>query len=435
MIPVVIIAGGRGTRLAGISNGLPKSLMPIGGRPLIEHQLAALRREGVREITMLVGYGASLIKDHCGSGERYGVSIKYVQEPSPLGTAGALAQLRGRFNRDFLVVYGDLLFDLNLAPIQAYHHARGALATLVAHPNDHSAASDLLQTDAAGRVTAWFPKHQRGREFHHNLVNAGVYVCSPAFLDYLATSTQHLSDLGREVFPTLLTRGAPLYAYRTSEYINDMGTSEEQYRRVERQHAQGLPGALSSRHPRRPVFLDRDGTINLKTGFVSSPDQFTLATGAAQGIRKLNDAGFLAICVTNQSVIARNLCDEATLDVIHKKMETLLGAQGAHLDALYYCPHHPDRGFPGERAEYKVPCECRKPNIGMFKAACEEFNIDFAQSYTVGDAPSDIEAGVRAGTKTLYIGDWHGDANGVKLPDGICGSLGEAAEWILAHDH
>jgi D-glycero-D-manno-heptose 1,7-bisphosphate phosphatase len=153
----------------------------------------------------------------------------------------------------------------------------------------------------------------------------------------------------------------------------------------------------------KAVFLDRDGTINAFNGFITRPEDFELLEGAAEAIRKINSLGYLVIVITNQPVIARGELDFETLDLIHKKMETDLGKHGAYIDDLFFCPHHPDKGFSGERPEYKIDCDCRKPKPGMILQAAQKYNIDLAESFMVGDDQRDIEAGMNAGCKPVFL--------------------------------
>jgi D,D-heptose 1,7-bisphosphate phosphatase len=146
----------------------------------------------------------------------------------------------------------------------------------------------------------------------------------------------------------------------------------------------------------------------------------------------LNKLGYLVVVVTNQSVIARGLCSIEELGNIHKKMETQLGEQGAFVEAIYFCPHHPNGGFEGEVPEYKIPCECRKPSPGMLLAAKERFNIDLAQSFLVGDSPRDIEAGQNAGVTTIRVKTGHGLKPHTAVPDHYVASLVEAVSLIEA---
>ena len=159
------------------------------------------------------------------------------------------------------------------------------------------------------------------------------------------------------------------------------------------------------RRKKPAVFLDRDGTINKYVGFLRNIEEFELMDGVAEAIRKINESGYLAIVVTNQPVIARGEVTLEELQEIHNKMETLLGQEGAYVDGIYYCPHHPDKGFEGERPEYKMVCDCRKPKPGMLIDAAEKFNIDLSNSYMVGDGKNDVEAGRAAGCISVILGN------------------------------
>ena len=154
----------------------------------------------------------------------------------------------------------------------------------------------------------------------------------------------------------------------------------------------------------KAVFLDRDGTINKYVGFLRDIDDFELLPGVAEAVKLINASGYLAIVVTNQPVIARGEVTVPQLQEIHNKMETLLGAEGAYLDAIYYCPHHPHKGYEGEVPELKIDCDCRKPKPGMLLKAAEDFNIDLSQSWMIGDGENDIKAGKAAGCRTALIG-------------------------------
>ena len=169
----------------------------------------------------------------------------------------------------------------------------------------------------------------------------------------------------------------------------------------------------------KAIFLDRDGGINKYVGFLRSIDEFELIEDVVRAINKINKSDYLAIVVTNQPVIARGEVTVEKLHVIHNKMETLLGNQGAYLDAVYYCPHHPHKGYEGEVPQLKIECNCRKPKPGMLLKAAEDFNIDLIQSWMVGDSENDIFAGKNAGCKTVLIGkgdsDFFQDKNALSL--------------------
>lgn len=161
--------------------------------------------------------------------------------------------------------------------------------------------------------------------------------------------------------------------------------------------------ARNLRERQKAIFLDRDGTLNKYVGFLTDINELELTEGAAEAVRRINASGYLAIVITNQPVIARGEVSKEELSEIHNKLETLLGQDGAYIDAIYYCPHHPDKGFAGERPQYKIECDCRKPRPGMLLQAADDYNIDLTASWMVGDSDSDIKAGTAAGCKTLLL--------------------------------
>lgn len=149
--------------------------------------------------------------------------------------------------------------------------------------------------------------------------------------------------------------------------------------------------------------MDRDGTINKYVGFLRKPQELELTEDAAEAIKLINKSGYLAVVVTNQPVIARGEVTWDGLEEIHNKMETLLGKEGAYIDGLYFCPHHPHKGYEGEIPELKFDCDCRKPKPGLLLKAAKELNIKFESSYMIGDSDSDVQAGEAAGCKTVKI--------------------------------
>jgi D,D-heptose 1,7-bisphosphate phosphatase len=180
----------------------------------------------------------------------------------------------------------------------------------------------------------------------------------------------------------------------------------------------------------KAVFLDRDGTIVEDSGYINSPHQLKFIPGAIEAIKKLNEAGYKVVVITNQSGVARGLITEDMLQTIDKTMHKWILSGGAHLDGLYYCPHHSEHGhYP-----YKQECECRKPHPGLIKKAQKDLDIDLSQSYMIGDHATDIEAGQRAGVKTIFILSGHGAKEKDNLksqPNYSTSDLLAAVKWLL----
>lgn len=416
---VVIMAGGRGTRISSVASDIPKPMIKIDGKPVLEHEILNLREQGFTDIILTVGHLGNIITDYFGDGSKFGVNIEYYIEETPLGNAGALFKIRDKLTDDFLLLNADAVFDIDFRRFVEFHKSHGGLVTLFTHPNSHPYDSGIVIADGNGVVLQWLAKEDDRPDYYKNRVNAGLHVISPKVLD-IDISTEKV-DLDRQVLKPLAGTGK-MYVYDSPEYVKDMGTPDR-YESVCRDFSEGKVKARNLHNKQKAVFLDRDGVINKYVGFLRDIDDFELLDGVSKAIRKINESGYLAIVVTNQPVIARGEVSFAELTEIHNKMETLLGEDGAYLDAIYFCPHHPDKGFDGEIPELKFDCDCRKPKPGMLIKAAKEFNIDLTKSWMVGDSDSDIMAGKNAGCSTVLIGE--SDEN-------MCASnLLEAVDYII----
>lgn len=392
----VIMAGGKGTRIAGIADGIPKPLIRICGKPVLEHQLIVLKRQGICSVTLTAGYLKEKIIDYFGDGRRFGMEISYILEEKPLGTAGALCSLRG-CKEDILLLNGDIMFDVDIKRFYHWHKKKEADITLFTHPNDHPFDSTLIEADENGQVTKIIEREE-AREDYANRVNAGIHLVSPRVLGELPVLPCRL-DFDHEIVHKWI-KAKTVYAYDSVEYVKDMGTPKR-YEIVQADCESGLIWKRNLKNRQKAVFLDRDGTINESRGYISSRDQMALLEEAAQAIKILNQSEYLVIIVTNQPVIARGECSFEEMRAIHQRMERMLGEQGAYINGIFICPHHPDSGFEGEISELKIECECRKPKPGMILQAAEKYNIDLQKSYMVGDHKRDIEAGKAAGCRTI----------------------------------
>ncbi|MFA6107639.1 MAG: D-glycero-beta-D-manno-heptose 1,7-bisphosphate 7-phosphatase [Candidatus Latescibacterota bacterium] len=192
------------------------------------------------------------------------------------------------------------------------------------------------------------------------------------------------------------------------------------------------PRPYPARHP--AVFLDRDGTLNREVDHLHRVDDLELLPGTATALACLREAGFLLVVVTNQSAVARGLLTVPALEEIHAELQRRLAAAGARLDALYYCPHHPDEGDP----PFRCRCDCRKPAPGLLHRAAADLGIDLTASYMVGDTRSDLEAGWAAGCRTVLVRTGYGSATlqeaGPELldrVDHVAADLAAAARWIV----
>jgi histidinol-phosphate phosphatase family protein len=429
---ILILAGGMGKRLRARLGDLPKPMISISGKPLLEHQVELARQHGFTQIKIFACYRPDVIEHHFGDGSRWGVHITYFHEKEPLGTAGAVLARYESLADNFLVLYGDVLVHSDLELIWQKHLRSQADATLLLHPNDHPFDSDLVETDGEGWITAFHNRPHPTNGWFQNLVNAGLYVIRKQALEPWS-SEQRPMDFGKDLFPAMLGHRAKLLAYNSPEYIKDIGTPER-YDRVCAEFAAGVPHRSLLTIPQRAIFLDRDGTLIKEVGGLTSPEALELLPGAAAAIRELNHRGIRAVMITNQPVIAKGFCTHQEVELIHRKMETLLGREHAFLDRIYYCPHHPDKGFAGERAELKINCECRKPKPGMVLQASRDLNLNLNASWLIGDTTTDMETARNAGLKSVLVRTGYAGKDGkfpgpVKFP---AENLLDAVRFILA---
>lgn len=426
----VILAGGKGTRLGALAATKPKALVDVAGTPLIVRQFEVLKRYGVERVLILSGHLGDELAAELGDGRRYGIEISYIKEEAPLGTAGALRAAEAQLDDAFYVAYGDIVVDMDFGRLSAFHAGHGGMGTLVVHPNDHPQDSDLVEIDNNARITAFHTKHRDPAAPVANLVSAAIYVLKREVVRFIPAD--RATDFGVDVFPAMVTAGAALHAYNTPEYLKDAGTLHRR-KTVEADILSGKVARRNLGNKQVAVFLDRDGVLIQEQGDAVTADNVSLLPGVGEALRALNTSDYLAIVVTNQPGIAKGFISEAEVAAAHARMSMELGAAGAYVHDILICPHHPERGFPGERAELKIECGCRKPKPGMLLRAAERFNIDLSRSWMIGDRTIDIEAGQRAGTKTIGVrtGYGLGDGKSGAVPDEMCDDLAAAIDLVL----
>lgn len=428
----VIMAGGKGTRLHSITHDeIPKPMVSVAGKPILEWQIECLKRQNIFDIVLIIGHLGHKIREYFGNGNRFGVHIDYIEELLPLGTAGALSMLPEFLKEnEFFLIFGDVLFDIDMKRMMQYHIAKNAEATLFVHPNNHPFDSDLVICDEAGRVERFDSKNTVRNYWYHNCVNAGFYILNHNICNLIQEGKK--IDLEKELLTSMIKNGKAVYGYCSPEYIKDVGTVDRIIK-AEKELTNGFIQMRCLQNKQKAIFIDRDGTINKKNGLVYKEEQFILEDCAVEAIRKINTSGYLAIVITNQPVVARGLCEVQDVLQIHKKMETLLGQEGVYLDDICFCPHHPDKGYPEENPEYKISCHCRKPDIGMIEHCASLYNIDLSKSWMVGDTTVDIQTGKNAGLKTALVltGEAGKDGKYIVKEDIVAKDLLEAVQRII----
>ena len=482
----IILAGGRGSRLSKFTDEIPKPMIPILGKPVMEYQIEKMQEYGIKDIFVTVGYLKEKIIEYFGDGKKFGCNITYIKEDEPLGSCGAFYYLKDKINKSALVVCGDVLFNLNIEKFYNYHKSKNGFITITAHPNSHPYDSDLvilennydeyltlsdyillgytkeqlyehndktlnaLNSDfyknifksntfkellknkqQKSNLVLRFDKKQNAenRINYHNLVNAGICLLEPTVFNYFEKPEK--KDLEKDLISYYISH-AKVYAYKTIDYIKDMGT----YDRLDIAEEDVRLKKLDSKSKKKAVFLDRDGTINIFKYPHSDKSSLELLDRAAEAIKLFNKAGYACILVTNQPSVAKGFITFDDLDDVNKKLETLLGNEGAFLDDIYFCPHHQEYGKEGEVTEYKIVCNCRKPNTGMIDKAVETYEIDKNLSYMIGDSSFDINLGKNANMKMILVETGLGGED--KELGGyyhFAKDLYEAAEFILKENN
>lgn len=426
---VVILAGGRGSRLNKYTNEVPKPLIKVCNKTILEYQIENLRRYGLKDIIISVGYLGKQIIDYFKDGSEFGVNISYVEEKIALGTGGALNLMRNKIEEDFILLFGDILLNIHWQKFIDFYNDRQGIGACVVHPNNHPYDSDVIVCDENNKIKKILYKNEK-REYYKNLVKSGVHIFNKKVFNYVEDNKKQ--DLEKDILKNILKNNENIYCYRTTEYIKDMGTIER-LKQVTNDIKSNIVEERALYNRQKCIFLDRDGTINVHKGLLNKVEDIELEDMVSEAIMRLNNAGYLVIAITNQPVIARNLCTIEELQKIHGKIEMLLAENRAYIDDLYYCPHHPDSGYEGENKEYKIKCNCRKPQIGMLNEAIEKYNIDVSKSYFVGDTTVDIQTGINAGCKTILLrtGEAGSDRKYCCNPTYKSSNLYEAVSLIL----
>jgi len=428
----VILAGGFGTRLKSIFSTLPKPLVPVSGVPILEYQLRECLIYGLNRIVLVLHYQSDLIVNFLKENNYFGMDIKVIIEKVPNGTGGALLEALPILNDEFLVIYADTYFKIDISSFISVAKRKNSNGILLVHPNDHPNDSDIIEMNEYNEIIriSKYP-HDKNHDLR-NIVNAGMYWFNDKKCLEITINRNGKSDLAKDIFPKLLASGFKLSGYMTVEYIKDMGTPQR-LNNVELDIINELPKKLELKNKRKAIFIDRDGTINVEKNYITDPNQIELIENAGKAIRRLNENGVLAVCITNQPIIARGDIDLKILNNIHGRIDSLIADDNAYLDRIYFCPHHPDKGFIGENAQLKFVCNCRKPFPGLILKAVEELNIEISESWIVGDSTTDIKTGKDLNINTILLktGYYGKDSKYLVRPDFIFDDLLAAVNFIL----
>lgn len=401
----VILIGGQGTRLGALTQTVAKPMLDVAGRPFVEHVISQLARFGVRNIILLAGHQGAMPRDRYDGCRLFGAELSVLIEPEPLGTAGALLFAANRLDDIFFLANGDTFFDADLLPLIRLAENQQWKAAMLLSRIEDAARYGTVDLDSRGAVRTFHEKSQ-SRTQTAALVNAGTYLMRrDAVLPMIKRTPCSLEN---DLFPQLAAAGE-LHGLEANGYFIDIGIPEslETARRE-----------LASRRMRPAAFLDRDGVLNVDHGYTHQIEKLEWIGGAPAAVRMLNRAGFYVFVVSNQAGIARGYYQEAAVDQFHAHMQEKLMDADAHVDAFYYCPHHPE----GIVKQYAIQCDCRKPGTGLLKQAARDWTIDRARSFLIGDKDSDLAAAAAFNIRGIRF-----DAHACSLPDLIRNELAGSA--------
>ncbi|MCI8466465.1 MAG: NTP transferase domain-containing protein [Lachnospiraceae bacterium] len=393
------MAGGKGTRLQSISKDIPKPMFPIDGKPILEYQIETLKKSGITEVILIVGYLGNIIQKYFGDGQKFGVKIAYLIEDRPLGTAGALYYLKGNVTEDFVLLFGDLILDIDFNRFMKFHKNSGGLITLYCHPNAHPYDSDVVIADEENKVTKIALKNLERDFYYHNFVNAGIYCVSPRLLDKIKTAEK--TDLEKELIAGQINE-QNVYAYRSTEYVKDMGTPDR-LKAVLTDIRNGIVAGRCLRHKQKAIFLDFWGPLNQYAEFLRKMEDFKLLDEMIQAMKEINQSLYLAIAVMNQPDTAKVSFTFQELEEASMRIEMELGKQGAYLDDILFYFRSPYKSCEEKIIKVKAHEESKSSKIHMLLRAAEKYNIDFSQSWYISDATTNLLTGIDAGMRTILV--------------------------------
>lgn len=383
MRDALILAGGLGTRLGTLTAETPKPLLEVGGVAFIDHVLWNLARHGIERAVVSVGYLAEAFEAHFAATRVPGIEVALVVEDDPLGTGGAMAlAVRQVAGDEVLVLNGDTLFDLNYLDLALLRRAEDVPVAVALRAVPDAARYGAVEL-AGSRIARFAEKTASGA----GLVSGGIYA---ARTDLLRDLPLEPHSFERDVMPTLAADGR-LAGKEYGGWFVDIGTPES---------IGSARDEIAAWRDKPMVLLDRDGVVNVDHGHVATPERFDWMPGAIDAIKLINDSGALVVVVTNQAGIAKGYYTEPQYLEFRRWIELQLATMGAHLDATYHCPHHPE-GL----GDYRAACACRKPAPGMIVSALAEFGVAPERAVLIGDKESDIDAATAAGVRGVLLGD------------------------------
>lgn len=371
----VILAGGRGERLRPITDEIPKPMVLVSGRPFLEHIIEFLKNNGVEEIVLLLGYLPEKITEHFRDGSKFGVKIKYSITPVDDGTGTRIKKAADLLRDKFCLLYCDNYCPISLNKLYQYHSEKNKNATMTIYSNKYGFTKNNIKIEGCA-----IKKYDRSRiEKDLNGVDIGFFILDKKVLDLMPLENFSFE----EVIISHLVQNEDLAGFVTDFPYISIGKMDR------------LPDAEKYFSERKIIFLDRDGTINVrpkKAQYVKNWGDLKFLPGAVDAIKLLSQNNFEIYIITNQAGVARGEMSNEDLEIIHSKMIQELRNHGGRINGIYSCLHNWDED-----------CDCRKPKAGLFFRAALEQKINLCKAFFIGDDERDLLAGNEAGVATYLV--------------------------------
>jgi mannose-1-phosphate guanylyltransferase / phosphomannomutase len=398
MTDVVILAGGKGTRLKKLLKNKSKCLAIVNKKTILEKIYFILNKQSFNSIYIIINKTQTDIVNFI---QKKKLHIKIIFEDQYLGDGGALSNLKIIDNfrkKKFIIINGDLLINFNFKKFLTFHKKNKSQITLTCHPNDHPYDSDLLVSNKKNELVKILSKPHKKSLIFKNLASAGIFVINGQLIKSIPNKKQKFND---HIIPFFLKNNSKIYIYRTIEFVKDIGTVNRIKMATKIEKSNKFKNSLK-KNSIPAIFLDRDGVINEEINYTVE-DPTILLPKTLTALKFINKSEYLSIIITNQPSVAKGFIKQHDLEFLHNKLETKLGMNGVYIDDIFYCPHHPQKGFKGEIKKFKIICNCRKPKIGLVLEAIKKYNINLKKSYFIGNSASDYLCAKQAQVKYINI--------------------------------
>ena len=391
----VIIGGGLGSRLKKVQSE-PKLLTKFGKNHNLDLIINNLRKIKINNIHVLCGKDKDIIKKSIKK-----KSINLYEEKKLLGTAGCLTKLtKKNLAENLLIIFGDLLFKIDLKKYFSFHLKKKSDLTILSHPSDHLLDSDIIDLEEDNKIKKIFFKPHKKKILTDNLTMAGIFIIKKKLLSEIPKKRK--LDFSKFFLRKIISSDKKVFSYSIREYCKDFGTPKR-LKKVRQDYNKSYLLYYSSRNKLPAVFLDRDGVLNKDLGPNEYSNPLNFLPNALKALKKLRNSKYLIVLVSNQSGVAKGFLTLKQLKNSFKRYQMFLSKHNFYFDKIYFCPHHPMKGFKGENLKYKIICKCRKPKPGMLLKAKKDLNIDLKNSYFIGDNYTDFQAAIKAKVVPILV--------------------------------